>query len=128
MARYELVVLLDPRLPQDEVEALEQKVKKSFGKAIKEEDKIGLLPLEYPIKGVDRAYFLSLLLELEPGEIQKHKKEMALEKGILRFFFYKMGPKDKFFKFKELNAKLEESLSKADEISGEFGEMNMNSQ
>ncbi len=126
MARYELVALLDPRLPQEDVEALSKKLKDLFGKpALKDEDDIGLLPLEYPIKGVDRAYFLSVLLELEPATLEDIKKEMALEKGILRFFFYKMGPKDKFFKFKELNAKLEESLSKADEISWEFGEMNM---
>ncbi len=126
MARYELVALLDPRLPQEEVEALGKKLRWFFDdSALKDEDDIGLLPLEYAIKGVDRAYFLSLLLDVEPAMLEEIREKISLEKGVLRFFFYKMWSKDRFFKFKELNAKLEESLSKADEISWEFGEMNM---
>ena len=125
MAKYELVAMLDPRLPQDDIEALQKKIKDLFGKSILDEDEIGLLPLEFNIQGVDRAYFMSLLVELDDSQMEKIKKALDLDKWVLRYFFYKMGSKDRFFKFKELNAKLEESLSGADEISGEFGEMNM---
>ena len=91
MARYELIALLDPRLPQEDVEALTKNIKGLFdGSALKDEDDIGLLPLEYAVKGVDRAYFLSSLLEVEPQVVEDVRKKLALEKGVLRFFFYRM--------------------------------------
>jgi len=126
MRRYELVVLIDPRLPQDEVQKLWEQIKGLLpAEAIKDEDWIGLLPLEYKIDGVDRAYFGSLYLELDPQKVAEAKEQLRLLKGVLRFFFYKMEPDEKFFKFKELNAMLQEQLDQAasEEVSGQFGDM-----
>ncbi len=104
--KYEFVALIDPTLSNDTIKKTVDKIK-SFFKNILEEDEIGLLELAYPINKNDRAYFVSYLVELEPEEVNKLRDEIRLEKWIMRFFFYKMWPKDKFLKFTEVNKQFE---------------------
>ncbi len=104
--KYEFVALIDPTLSNDTIKKTVDKIK-SFFKNILEEDEIGLLELAYPINKNDRAYFVSYLVELEPEEVNKLRDEIRLEKWIMRFFFYKMWPKDKFLKFAEVNKQFE---------------------
>ena len=106
MAKYEFVGLIDPTLSTDTIKERVEDIKKILGNII-DEDEIGFLELVYPIEKNDRAYFVSYLVEMEPSEIAEKKKQISLLKWVMRFFFYKMGPKDKFLKFHEVNKQFE---------------------
>ncbi len=106
MAKYEFVGLIDPTLPMDSIKEKVEEIKKILGNII-DEDEIWFLDLVYPINKNDRAYFVSYLIDVEPSKIEDLRKQMAILKWLMRFFFYKMGPKDKFLKFAEVNKKYE---------------------
>jgi ribosomal protein S6 len=106
MAKYEFVGLIDPTLPMDSIKEKVEEIKKILGNIV-DEDEIGFLDLAYPINKNDRAYFVSYLIDVEPNQIDELRKQMSIMKGLMRFFFYKMGPKDKFLKFAEVNKKYE---------------------
>ena len=106
MARYEFVGLIDPTLPMDSIKEKVEQIKKILWNIV-DEDEIWFLDLVYPINKNDRAYFVSYLVELDPSEVDKKKKEISIIKGVMRLFFYKMGPKDRFLKFHEVNKQFE---------------------
>ncbi len=106
MAKYEFVWLIDPTLPMETIKQRVEEMKSILGNIV-DEDEIGFLDLVYPINKNNRAYFVSYLVELEPSEVSKKRKEISLLKWVMRLFFYKMGPKDKFLKFHEVNKKFE---------------------
>jgi ribosomal protein S6 len=106
MAKYEFVGLIDPTLPNDSIKKLVNDIKNILGNIV-DEDEIWYLDLVYPINKNQRAYFVSYLVEMEPSEVAEKKKDISLLKWVMRFFFYKMGPKDKFLKFHEVNKQFE---------------------
>lgn len=75
--------------------------------------------MEYPIKKRDRAYFLSLHLELSPESIKSLREKIYLDSKLLRFFFYRMGDNEKFLKFKEVNKEFELSSEEKEEKAKE---------
>jgi len=107
MAKYEFVALIDPTLSNDTIKEIVGKIKSYFEWKIVDEDEIWMLELAYPINKNDRAYFVSYLLELDPKEVNQLRDEIRLIKGVMRFFFYKMWPKEKFLKFAEVNKQFE---------------------
>ena len=106
MAKYEFVGIIDPTLSNDTIKDLKEKIKSLLWN-IEDEDDIGLLELVYPINKNDRWYFVSYLVDLDPKKVNELRDEIRLMKGVMRFFFYKMGPKDKFLKFAEVNKQFE---------------------
>ncbi len=106
MAKYEFVGIIDPTLSNETINNLKEKLKSLLWN-IEDEDDIGLLELEYPINKNDRWYFVSYLVDLEPDVVNKLRDEIRLIKWVMRFFFYKMWPKDKFLKFAEVNKQFE---------------------
>ncbi len=66
-----------------------------------------LLDLVEPIRGLNKAYFLSYYTELDWEKIDEYKKTLTLTKWVVRFAFYKMWKNEKFLKFAEVNKEFE---------------------
>ncbi len=109
MRTYELVALIDPRQKKEDIDALKKELQDLLGDRIKETDDIGMLELAYTIKDNDRAYFVSYYIDAEESFVNEATEELKLKRQILRFFFYRMKPSDKFLKFDEVNKMFEKS-------------------
>jgi len=110
MKKYELVLLLDPSMKADDRQKRLDEVEAGIKTAIKEVDDIGILDLAYDLwakKGKDRAYFKSYLLELDNNGLSSLKESLLYKDFILRSFVFVRGATQPFFKFVELNKKLE---------------------
>ncbi|MEF2175278.1 MAG: hypothetical protein V3575_02300 [Candidatus Absconditabacteria bacterium] len=78
-----------------------------FSGKILEKDDIGILDLAIEVGGSRKAYFISYYLELDTADINKIKGELKLTKGLLRHVFYKLGAREKFLQFKDINKMFE---------------------
>lgn len=128
MSKYEFVCLIDPRIWSDEIETLKTSVNSMLEKngKILDTDDMWLKDTIYEIKWVNRAYYYSLYLDLDPAAISSLKKDFWITKGVLRFSFFKMKPSEKFVKFDEVNKTLEELLPKYEVDKGQFNEISTN--
>lgn len=108
MKNYELVVLLQPQLSQDDhaklVSDIEKLVADHGGKFLATDD-MGLMTLAHHITKakLTQAYFLSYHLELPADKVQALKSVFAITKGLIRFFFFNMTANEKFVSYKETN-------------------------
>lgn len=100
--RYELVVVINPALTADQITALKTKIVDLVGEVIDTDD-IGLLPLAYQMNGQVQAYFISRYVELDQARMQEISAELRITKGVSKFVFYKIDPKQGYLKFAELN-------------------------
>jgi len=114
MKKYELVLVLDPVMKasdrKEKVDEFESKIK-DF---VLDKDDIGLLDLKYGLswkKDKNRAYFVSYCLQLDVDGIALIKKEMLYKDYILRNFLYSMTKTQEFFKFVDLQKKLEATIA-----------------
>ncbi len=108
MSKYELVCVIDAGMPSADIKTTQESVEKALGKkSILDTDQIGLLPVAYPLRGQDQGYFLSYQVEVEPTAMEELKTHLRLEKGVAKFVFYKMGEKEQFLKFGELQKQFE---------------------
>lgn len=107
MNRYEFVVLLDSKLPQDKRIELINSIETMLEDKVLEKDDIWMLDTEYKINREKRAYYLSYYIETEWDFIENIKKNLSIIKWVLRFTFFKMSKTEKFFKFSEINKQFE---------------------
>lgn len=113
MNRYELVVLVDSRLSNEEIESNIKLVDEILWKNLIEKDDMWLLDLEYNMNWADRAYFVSYFIDSDDTTMSVLRKHFFLNKEkILRYVFYKMSPKDEFLKYKDLQKKFENIKTK----------------
>lgn len=109
MTKYELVVVLDPKLSKTDSTALVQTIETEFAKGFEQKDDIGMLELDHPISWNDRAYYISYLVSIDPSQVSEMKRVMLITKWILRFAFYKMWTHEKFLTFSQVNKMFEMS-------------------
>lgn len=107
MNRYELVLLVDTRLPQESMMGVIENVEKMLGTNVRQKDDIGMLDLAYGIEWNNRAYFVSYDVNLDPTKIIEFKRTLSLTKGLLRFSLFKMAEADKFLLFSDVNKAFE---------------------
>lgn len=125
MSRYEFVWLIDPNLPSEKIEQEKKDLQEMFKDSLIDVDDIGILELEYPIKKRERAYFLSLCLNLDSKDIKWLEEKIALDSNLLRFFFYRMKDNEKFLKFKEVNKQLELTSEEKEKMAKEWAFQDM---
>jgi len=91
---------------KEKMDSLESQIKDY----ILEKDDVGLVDLKYGLsdkKDKDRAYFVSYYLQLDTQAIELLKKELMYKEYIMRSFLYSMNQTQEFFKFHDLQKKLE---------------------
>lgn len=120
---YELVCVVDARLSVQDIQKQVKTIESHLGGTEKDKDDMWLLPLAYPLAGQDQAYFVSYHLELESEMIPALKRELLLEKGVLKFHLFSMKPTEPFLKFADLKkaylATLPEKEEKEDDDTEE---------
>ena len=101
MYTYELVCVIDAVLASKEVDALKKKIEKALPE-IKATDEMGLLPLAYPLRGQDQAYFVSYHIGATAEQVIDLKSMLRLEKSVAKYVFYAMREQDQFLHFTDL--------------------------
>ena len=88
MRNYELMILLDPNLQEEEISALIKEVQQTIannqGKIIKV-NQWGKRTLAYDIKNFREAFYIIIDFELEPGNIANIEKSIKFEEKIIRY-------------------------------------------
>jgi small subunit ribosomal protein S6 len=88
MRSYELMILLDPNLQDEEISALVKEIQQTI---IKNQGKIGKVSqwgkrkLAYEIKKFQEAFYVILNFELEPANIANIEKSIKFEEKIIRY-------------------------------------------
>jgi len=94
MNKYELMVIYDSSLKEDEVKknisTLKDKIKDLKGTLINE-DYWGLKDLAYEINKSTKAYYIVLTMELEAGSAKELTAWLSGEEGILRDLLTKIN-------------------------------------
>jgi len=114
---YNLFILL-PNLSDEEVKVMQSQIKDIIKKVdgkIENVDEIGKRKLSYPIKKVRQGFYLDYVLDLDKENINKLKKELKLNQGILRFEFSSINQKIK--KSKKQRIKKDKKLEMGDKKS-----------
>lgn len=94
---YELVVVIDASLKKADIDAVKTKVESLV--TVVATDDIGLLTTVYPMRGNPQAYYVSYHVEVDPKDLPAIQGKLQLDQGIIRFFFYRMQPNEKFMTF-----------------------------
>jgi small subunit ribosomal protein S6 len=88
MRNYELMILLDPNLQEEEISALLKEVQQTIannqGKIIKV-NQWGKRTLAYDIKKFREAFYVIIDFELEPENIANSEKSIKFEEKIIRY-------------------------------------------
>jgi len=93
MVNYELMMIVDPTLSDEDRTAKIDTVKSVLDKAgakIEKEDVWGDKKLAYTINKKDRAFYVLYTLELDGTKIAEISKEMNLNRSIWRYMFVKI--------------------------------------
>lgn len=96
MKFYESMVIVDPNVPEEEVEKLIKKVEKVVAKhgggEIKKVTKQGLKRLAYPIDHKREGLYYLLNLEIDPVSIKEYESILKLSNIVMRFLTQKSIP------------------------------------
>ncbi len=89
MRKYELTLILDPKLKKENRGKLIDKVKslvksKAKGKVVEEND-WGTKKMEYEIKGHSKGHYIEYDLELDEHKISVFENSLQLQEEILRY-------------------------------------------
>ena len=88
MRNYELMILFDPNLPDEDKTTLLDKIRNTIaanqGKVIKT-DQWGKRKLAYPIKKFQEALYVIVYFNLEPGNIANLESSIKFEERIIRY-------------------------------------------
>ncbi len=123
MNRYELVVLIDPKLSWEDIKAKKEEIKKLIETSkgeMEEIDDIGYLDLQFAINKEKRAYFYSVCVRLDNEAISSIKKTLKVMVGINRWKLFKMADEAKFLKYSEVNKEVIKEVEKEDGIFNEI--------
>lgn len=111
MKPYELVVLVDPRLTQDELKGVLKDVEDLTNGGIVSTDDMGLQQLQHEIHGkkaLYQAFMVSYHVSLDPQKIAEIKTQLSYMKGVLRYVFFAMKENETFLTYEEVKAKAQE--------------------
>ena len=93
MTKYELMMIVDPSLSDEErtakIEAVKSVLEKAGTKII-QEDIWGDKKLAYKINKKDRAFYILYTLEMDGTKITEISKEINLNRSIWRYMFVKL--------------------------------------
>lgn len=92
MTKYELMLIVDPTISEEDRNASLSELKELFEKnsvTINKEDVWGDKKLAYKINKSDRGFYILFDLELDGTLIKEISKTMNLNKGIWRYMFTK---------------------------------------
>ncbi|PID34588.1 MAG: hypothetical protein CR971_02445 [candidate division SR1 bacterium] len=113
MQKYELVLVMDPKLNETERNGVIEVFEKDFKDNILKKDDMGVQQLKYDlsrVKGRDAAYFISYHLELEPTAVKKVKEIFLYTSEVYRNFLYKMGNEELFWEYDKINKELQKII------------------
>ena len=113
MKKYELVVILNGRISQEDMQKALTEIEATFADGIQKKDDMWLQTMAYDFSGVtwnNRMYLVSYYLSIDPQLIVDIKKKIAYVKWLERYFFYSMKDDQPFYTMKELEEKLPELL------------------
>lgn len=85
---YELLIALDPALPQGDADALLDRVHKIIGDAkgqVKNTEKVGIKPLAFKVHGKREANFLIVTCEAPREIVPQVEGVLRLHEGVLRY-------------------------------------------
>ena len=114
---YELVLLLDTRLSQDEQKALQASIDAATKGIVVKTDDLGIQQLQYDlndVRGNDKAHVISMAVEGTPAEVDAVYEAIKYEKGLLRYKVFSLKTLSDFHTFADLE-KLSEGYYKEDE-------------
>ena len=101
---YEAMLILDPAMKKEDMDALIQEVESDIVKNqgnVAEVQRIGRRKLEHPIGKQPEGYFVQINFHSEPEAIKKHTGKLRLKETVLRFFF--VTREDGFVKLKSFD-------------------------
>jgi len=113
MKKYDLVLLLDHEIKKEDREIFLSDLESKLEKKVVEKDDIGLLDLYHELnekKWKDRAYFISYFLELDNEALDMIKQFLLYNKSVLRYSLFWMNEQEIFFKYNEINKRLEDMI------------------
>lgn len=116
---YELVCVIDSRLSMEEIRAQRNTIETLIADAKVDVDEMGLLPLAYPLKGQQQAYFISYALNIETSLLPELKHALSIEKSVMKFHVFGMKSQDAFLKFADLKKQYAALLPEIVEESAE---------
>jgi small subunit ribosomal protein S6 len=98
MNHYELMVIFKPQQVTEDGSEVKQNIEKLLtqhkGKILTSDD-WGEKTLATPIEGHDRGNYVVYTLEMDPGQIQKFREKMNLDKDLLRYLLLTIKTKKK---------------------------------
>ena len=119
---YELVCVIDARLSMDEIRGQFTMIEGLIGDAKVAIDDMWLLPLAYPLKGQQQAYFISYALHIETDLLTELKHALSIEKSIMKFHLFWLKSAESFLKFADLKkayADIAPQLEEVEEVEEE---------
>jgi small subunit ribosomal protein S6 len=128
MKSYQLTYLISPRLNEEELKKIEEKLNsaiKEEGGILKNSEILGRKKLTSKIKREEEAVLVNLNFDLEPEKIENLKKEIKAESKILRYLLIskeeerKRAEAPKIKKIKKEKVELEKIEEKLKEILNE---------
>ena len=91
--KYEMMLLLDPKQTEKELEKILKEIKSSLGEngfEVTDEDVWGFRDLAYKIKGNTAAYYVVLLFEGDSAGAQPLVKDLRIQPGLIRYMIMKV--------------------------------------
>jgi ribosomal protein S6 len=119
---YELVCVIDARLSMDEIRGQFTMIEGLVGDSKVAIDDMWLLPLAYPMKGQQQAYFISYALHIETDLLSELKRALSIEKSIMKFHLFSLKSAESFQKFADLKkvyADIAPQLEEVEEVKEE---------
>jgi len=102
---YELVCVIDAAVSSKGVEELKKSIEKHI--EIVDTDDMWLLPLAYPLRWQEQAYFVSYHITIDEVVKKKVSNMLKLEKGVAKFVFFSMKENETFLKYADLKKSYE---------------------
>lgn len=118
MQKYDIVLLLDAALSDNERKTVLDEIEKSCKMEIIQKDDIGLKTLAYNLNdkaGQDTAYICSYYVQAPSTEIIEFKKQLVYNKSVKRYVVYKMTATQPMFVFNDLQEELVKIIASWDE-------------
>jgi len=109
MKKYELVLMVNPSLKEDDRKSLLKEIEDIFAKNILDTDVIGLQELVYDLSDKawnNRAYFVSYHIQADQDMLAETKKALLYNKNILRYFIFSMSNTQPFHHFEKVHKEL----------------------
>lgn len=109
MRKYELVIVLNARIAEQEHAAAVKEVEGYLWDAVVQKDDIWTIDASYDMhrkKWNNKVYLISYLLEMDATKVAELKAQMKYTKWLERHFFYSMSNTDVYMTYAETQKKV----------------------